>query len=270
MLPHANCGACGFPGCRPFAEAVVSGAAKPGKCTVSSDEGRASASPATSAWPRAPRRSAWRGWPAPAAQRGAQPRPLPGAPSPARRRQAWSVAAARAAPGVASASATASAACTFDAIRMDGHGLPGWTRPKCTACGDCVSGVPEGPVLAAGDQPPAVGGVCKSQARRRCSRTARSACTACGRCAMDAAGLISMHGNLPVVDYTKKQDQDPDPALPHRGHRLARSRDGPVQKGTRPRRSSAGRRGDAPDLRTARADRFDRGPRRHSRQMENG
>ena len=40
MLPHANCGACGFPGCRPFAEALVSGKVLPGKCTVSSDEGR--------------------------------------------------------------------------------------------------------------------------------------------------------------------------------------------------------------------------------------
>ena len=40
LLPHANCGACGFPGCRPFAEALVSGTVLPGKCTVSSDEGR--------------------------------------------------------------------------------------------------------------------------------------------------------------------------------------------------------------------------------------
>lgn len=40
MLPHANCGACGFPGCRPFAEALVSGTVLPGKCSVSSDEGR--------------------------------------------------------------------------------------------------------------------------------------------------------------------------------------------------------------------------------------
>jgi electron transport complex protein RnfB len=40
MLPHANCGACGYPGCRPFAEALVSGKALPGKCTVSSEEGR--------------------------------------------------------------------------------------------------------------------------------------------------------------------------------------------------------------------------------------
>jgi Na+-translocating ferredoxin:NAD+ oxidoreductase RNF subunit RnfB len=36
MLPHANCGACGFVGCRPFAEALTTGEALPGKCTVSS------------------------------------------------------------------------------------------------------------------------------------------------------------------------------------------------------------------------------------------
>ena len=41
MLPHANCGACGYPGCRPFAEALVAGDTAPGKCTVSSDAGRA-------------------------------------------------------------------------------------------------------------------------------------------------------------------------------------------------------------------------------------
>ncbi|MDH5172918.1 MAG: RnfABCDGE type electron transport complex subunit B, partial [Gammaproteobacteria bacterium] len=40
MLPHANCGACGYPGCRPFAEALVGGEAAPGKCSVSNDQGR--------------------------------------------------------------------------------------------------------------------------------------------------------------------------------------------------------------------------------------
>ena len=40
MLPHANCGACGLPGCRPFAEALVGGQTQPGQCTVSTDEGR--------------------------------------------------------------------------------------------------------------------------------------------------------------------------------------------------------------------------------------
>jgi RnfABCDGE-type electron transport complex B subunit len=41
MLPHTNCGACGLPGCRPFAEALVAGDVLPGQCTVSSEDGRA-------------------------------------------------------------------------------------------------------------------------------------------------------------------------------------------------------------------------------------
>jgi Na+-translocating ferredoxin:NAD+ oxidoreductase RNF subunit RnfB len=35
-LPHANCGACGKPGCGQFAEAVVAGEVDPGRCTVNS------------------------------------------------------------------------------------------------------------------------------------------------------------------------------------------------------------------------------------------
>ena len=38
MLPAANCGACGSAGCRAFAEALVSGAAAPGQCTVNPAE----------------------------------------------------------------------------------------------------------------------------------------------------------------------------------------------------------------------------------------
>ena len=38
LLPQANCGACGFPGCRAFAEALVAGAASPAQCTVNSAE----------------------------------------------------------------------------------------------------------------------------------------------------------------------------------------------------------------------------------------
>ena len=39
MLPSANCGACGQPGCRAFAEHVVKEGTNPAKCTVSSSEG---------------------------------------------------------------------------------------------------------------------------------------------------------------------------------------------------------------------------------------
>lgn len=34
LLPGANCGACGFPGCDGLAEAIVAGSAKPNGCPV--------------------------------------------------------------------------------------------------------------------------------------------------------------------------------------------------------------------------------------------
>ncbi len=34
MLPNSNCGACGLPGCRVFAEKVVAGDIQPSGCTV--------------------------------------------------------------------------------------------------------------------------------------------------------------------------------------------------------------------------------------------
>ncbi len=37
LLPGANCGACGYPGCVGLAEAIFSGTAEPKKCTVASD-----------------------------------------------------------------------------------------------------------------------------------------------------------------------------------------------------------------------------------------
>src|SRR3970282_2002180 len=41
LLPGANCGACGQPGCRAFAEKTVAGAIAPAQCTVVSPDVRA-------------------------------------------------------------------------------------------------------------------------------------------------------------------------------------------------------------------------------------
>ncbi|MDH3768478.1 MAG: RnfABCDGE type electron transport complex subunit B, partial [Gammaproteobacteria bacterium] len=38
LLPHTDCGACGYPGCRAFAEALAAAEVPPGKCTVGTEE----------------------------------------------------------------------------------------------------------------------------------------------------------------------------------------------------------------------------------------
>jgi electron transport complex protein RnfB len=39
ILPQTQCGQCGFPGCKPYAEAIASGAAEINLCTPGGDEG---------------------------------------------------------------------------------------------------------------------------------------------------------------------------------------------------------------------------------------
>ena len=41
MLPGANCGACGVPGCRAFAEQLVAGEKQPAGCNVANAETKA-------------------------------------------------------------------------------------------------------------------------------------------------------------------------------------------------------------------------------------
>src|SRR5512147_2585797 len=38
LLPNANCGACGLPGCRAFAEQAVAGTITPSQCSVGSSD----------------------------------------------------------------------------------------------------------------------------------------------------------------------------------------------------------------------------------------
>ena len=42
LLPATNCGACGQPGCRAFAEALIAGQAVPAGCSVSSADAKQS------------------------------------------------------------------------------------------------------------------------------------------------------------------------------------------------------------------------------------
>ncbi|MGA0333345.1 MAG: RnfABCDGE type electron transport complex subunit B [Kiritimatiellia bacterium] len=204
MLPHANCGACGFPGCRPFAEALVKGEAPPSKCTVSSAEGVASI-------------ASFLGVDAGSSEKRVARLACAGGKNVARFKADYqgqpSCRAAVAAGGGGKACAwgclglaDCESSCTFDAIHMNEQGLPVVDEKKCVACNDCVLACPLDlfslqPVrhqlfvacksLAEGDQ-----------ALAECE----VACTACGRCAADAPeGLIRIENHLARIDYSRNQ-----------------------------------------------------------------
>lgn len=201
LLPHANCGACGFPGCRPFAEALVQGATLPGKCTVSSDEGRKSIAD-------------YLGVDVGAEEKRVARLACAGGTHVARNRARYDgLGTCRGAAQVAGGGKACfwgclglgdcEVVCDFDAIHMDGHALPVVDEDKCTACGDCVEVCPKD-LFSLQPISRRLWVACRSlEAGDEILEDCEVACTACGRCAMDAPGLIRMEKNLPVIDYSK-------------------------------------------------------------------
>ncbi len=210
MLPHANCGACGLPGCRPFAEAVVDGRMLPGKCTVSSDEGRAAI-------------ASYLGVDLGNEEKQVARLACAGGTNVARNKASYQ--------GIASCTGAALVSgggkgcywgclgfgdcqkvCDFDAISMNEHSLPVVDLDKCTACGDCVEVCPKD-LFSLQPISHQLWVACKNLEKGDdILEDCQVGCTACGRCAMDAKGdLIVMKNNLPVIDYKLFSQQTQDP-----------------------------------------------------------
>lgn len=204
MLPGANCGACGFPGCRGLAEQIVTRQAKPASCTVSTQDGRDDI-------------AEYMGIDAGEAVKRVARLMCAGGTDVARRRVEYhgleSCAAAVAVSGGGKACAwgclgfaDCAVACSFEAIRMSETSLPLVDVDKCTACGECVSACPQGLFTILPLEAHLLV-QCRSLLEGdAATANCEVACNACGRCAADApAGLIQMRmgGRLPVIDYSR-------------------------------------------------------------------
>ncbi len=97
-------------------------------------------------------------------------------------------------------------ACPFDALFMSSGGLPVVIEDKCTACGACVRACPRGIIeLIPADETIYLG--CVSRARGKIVKDAcKVGCIGCSICAKEKGnpkGGIEMDGTLPVLDYTR-------------------------------------------------------------------
>jgi len=201
MLPHTNCGACGFPGCRAFAEALVVGEALPVKCTVSS--------PAQQS-----RIASFLGVDVGVQEKRVARLACAGGTNVARNRAHYegleSCAAAALVAGGGKACfwgclglADCEKACDFDAIEMDLHQIPVVDEDRCTACGDCVQACPKD-LFSLHAISHRLWVACASLAEGdEILSDCEVACTGCARCAMDAPQQITMENSLPVIDYRK-------------------------------------------------------------------
>ncbi len=202
LLPHANCGACGTPGCRPFAEKLVKGEVDPGLCTVNSkDQNQVIAGFLGVEMGKHERRVARLA--------------CAGGTHVAYIRASYAgLKSCRAAALVSGGGKGCSwgclgvgdcaDVCDFDAIVMDEHGLPQVIDDACTACGDCVEVCPKD-LFSIHPVSHRLWVACKNQAMgEEAEAQCEVICTACGRCAADSPeGLIEMENNLAVVDYAK-------------------------------------------------------------------
>jgi Na+-translocating ferredoxin:NAD+ oxidoreductase RNF subunit RnfB len=200
LLPGANCGACGYAGCRAFAEGVLAGAAVPAECTVMSAFEREDV-------------AEYLGVDAGTVAKRVARLLCAGGSDVALLKADYvgieSCAAAVAVGGGGKACtwgcvgfSDCAVACDFDAITMSPFGLPVVDLELCTACGDCVDACPLGLfTIMPADAPLLV--QCRNllegdAAENMCS----VACNGCRRCVQDAAeGLIRMEHGLAVVDY---------------------------------------------------------------------
>ncbi len=210
ILPGANCGACGYAGCRAFAEAAIDGVVVPAGCTVMSegeledvaemlgvDAGEASKVVArllcAGGTDVAPRKALYDG----IGSCGAAV-----AVSGGGKACAWGCVGL----------ADCAVACTFDAIRMSDVDLPVVDPDKCTACNDCVEACPlDLFVLMPMDHRLIV--QCRNLLEGdSATDVCAVACNTCGRCAQDAPEVVRMHDGLAVVDYDRIEFADPSAA----------------------------------------------------------
>ncbi len=199
ILPQANCGACGFPGCMGYATALVEKDAASNRCApggtgaveqIATILGKAGG-PAIKMLARVHCR---------------------GDESATARKAIYSgITTCRAASLVGGGDKVCAygclgygdctAACPFGAISMGTDGLPGVDDALCTGCGLCVKACPK-VILELHPASQSVLVFCRSHDNPKVSRaTCKNACLGCGICvrAIGTSGAIEMQDNLAVI-----------------------------------------------------------------------
>ena len=208
LLPNSNCGACGQPGCRAFAEGLVNGKFQPSGCTVMGKDDIEEV-------------AAYLGVDAgQASKRVARLLCAGGKNEAARNSDYAGLETCKAAAAIAGGGKACNwgclglgdceRACLLDAIFMNDDLLPVVIPDLCTACSDCVVACPKDLFqLMPIEQKLIV--QCKNLLKGDAAEDLCSvACNTCNRCVADSEpGVIEIIDNLAVINYEKNALTDP-------------------------------------------------------------
>ena len=204
VLPGANCGACGFPGCDALAEAVALGNAQANACPVGGAEVAAKV-------------GAIMGVEVDTSQRMVAFVSCGGDRENSVKKYAYygvedcqqaamTMGGDKGCPYGCLGYGSCVQVCQFDAIFVNEDGLAEVIPDKCTACGKCIEICPKNVIRFIPDNK-AVHIMCNSHDRgKEVTNVCKVGCIACGLCVKNCpedAITLEKGVNLPVIDYDK-------------------------------------------------------------------
>jgi Na+-translocating ferredoxin:NAD+ oxidoreductase RNF subunit RnfB len=209
-LPQANCGACGYSGCRAFAEAVVKGEAEANGCPVGGSDVAEDVADILGIEAgevlHKVARVHCRGTHEAAKDRGAY---LGISTCHASHLLGGNKQCTYGCMGYGDCVC----ACLFDAMEMGEDGLPIIDENKCTACGKCVDACPRN-ILELHPVSQNILVFCRSEDRGPFARkVCKHACIACGICVRACPEAIVLEKNLAVITDYKKIDPEHIPEI---------------------------------------------------------